>query len=205
VTLQMQINRESAQSSRFAAGRYHLYLPLRSTRPGRYHWLPAIITAGKTGSGRVLLERIWVDRPQGYRPQRLGPGDQASGLDGLIAGDGFYDIELFGSPPRPGRWTGKSAWLELPGGHGELIIELCAPRPEPAAVTLTLTRSRWRQVVTVGPSWQGVVVELPDASARVQLLLEIENPFVPATEIAGSSDRRELGVVLGEIRLQLAP
>jgi hypothetical protein len=151
----------------------------------------------------VLLERIWVDRPDGYRPQRLTPVDQAAGLDGLIAGDGFYDIEHFGSPSRPGRWTGTSAWLELPGGHGELIIGLCAPRPEPAAVTLSLTRSRWRHVVTVGPSWQEVAVALPDARARVQLLIEVENPFVPATEIAGSSDQRELGVVLGEIRLQL--
>jgi hypothetical protein len=201
--LELRWGRGRRQRRQLAPDRYHAYLSLRSSQQKRPHYRAMILRGVKIeGSGYARLERIWIDRIGSSRLDSVSPGQQASGLDGLLDEDGFYGVEQLGSPARPGRWTGPEPWLSLPVASGELVVELCAPRPQPAQVTLRLARHRWQQTVTVTTEWQEVVIPVSSRWAREILQIEISNPFVPADEIAGSNDRRQLGVVVGTMRFR---
>jgi hypothetical protein len=201
VELQWAMGR--GQRRRLTPGRYHADISVRSAERKRPHYRPMIVEAAKIeGDGYARLERIWIDQGGGLQIGSLSPDQQASSLDGLLDGDGFYGVEQLGNPARPGRWTGPSSWLSMPVAGGELIVELCAPRPQPAEVTLGLVRHRVQQTVTVTAEWQKVVIPVTSRWARETLRIEISNPFVPADEITGSEDRRQLGVVVGMVGCQ---
>jgi hypothetical protein len=199
--LELRWGRGRSQRRRLMTGRYNAYISVRSSRRGRPHYRSMIIEGAKLeGDGHASLERIWIDRSSGCRVDSFSPGQQASGLDGLLDEDGFYDAEQLGDPARLGRWTEPSPWLSMPVAGRELVIEMCAPRPQPAQVTLRLTRHRLQQTLIVTAEWQEVVMPVSSRWPREILHIEISNPFVPADEIAGSDDQRQLGVVVGTIR-----
>jgi len=178
-------------------GRHHLYLPSPERRQGS-----SLIRFARTGNADtvVLLERMWIDRGhEAPALMNLSPAQQQSGLDGLVDQEGFSSVELLGTPVRPGRWTRSRAWLTVPAGRGALVVDLAAPRPTAAQVTLSMQKLRVERRLEVGPAWREVSLPIERATGRVWLLLEVTNPFVPANEDPGSTDSRELGVVLGSV------
>jgi hypothetical protein len=123
-------------------------------------------------------------------------------LGGLVVSQGFYPPEELGSPPAPGRWTGATASLVLPTGPGRLLVQLCAPRPEPARIRLAIERLGWSRHLEVSGEWSEAVVPIPRPVGRIRLDIEVLNPFVPAEAIVGATDQRELGVVVGSMALE---
>lgn len=190
--------------SRLGPGEHTLHVPSEELLSRPPPPSPAVVrlSRAKGGSGRVHLARVWVDEAGGGAPQRLTPQDQAGGRNGLVDGEGFYAVERLGSPPGEGRWTQASAWLSLPAGQERLVINLCAPRPQPAEVVLCSDAIGWQQEVTVGPVWRQVEVPMKRPLARLRLVIEVRNPFVPARDLPDSGDKRELGVVVGEIQVR---
>ncbi len=154
-----------------------------------------------SGSGKVLLNRIWINDPAGNNtPAAISVHRQADRHDGLVVGHGFYDLEQFGKPARPGRWTGTEAKISLPAGQGQLAVSLCAPRPGAAQVELSCRAERWQRSVEITGAWQEQIVPVTGRHGRVTLRLTTANPLNPSRDIPGAADSRDLGVVLGEIR-----
>ena len=146
----------------------------------------------------VRLGRVWIEEPSGgVGDLTVPPAALAGGLDGLVWGEGLYGVERF--PGGKGRWTGARAVLELPLAEGEVRLRLLAPRPAPARVTLQVPPGPER-TVTVGPSWEEIALPVTAGHLRV-VRLAVANPFVPADEDPRSADRRELGVVVGTVRI----
>ncbi len=147
----------------------------------------------------IRIRRAWVEDPLiGRGDREIPPRELENGLDGLVWSRGLHDPERFGSA-REGRWTGRRATLFLPLAEGSVELALCAPRPRPARVTVTVPPGPARSV-TVGPEWTAVVLPVP-ANHRRAVLVTVANPFVPADEDPRSADRRELGVVIGSVRI----
>ncbi len=154
---------------------------------------------GPTGAARLL--RVWVERPdRSPAPAILTPAMQAEGLGGLVVGTGFYGVEPALSLPGGGRWTGSRARLSTPAAASAIEVDLAAPRPTPARVRLACPEAGLAFELEVGPSVETVRLPLPRPMPRTHLELVVDNPFVPADTVAGSRDRRLLGVVVGEVR-----
>ncbi len=147
------------------------------------------------------LSRIWVERPdRSAAPAKLTPALQAEGLGGLAIGTGFYGVEPGLPLPGGGRWTGPEARLSVPAAASALEVDLAAPRPTPARVRLACPEAGLTVELEVGPKVTTVRLPLPRRMPRARLDLVVDNPFVPADTVAGSRDRRQLGVVVGEVR-----
>jgi hypothetical protein len=192
---------QGTRSMRLEGGRQVVHVALHE-RPRGATDRPVQVHLRQLGraAGRVVLRRVWIDPADGrHTPASFTPEDQASGLDGLVSGGGFYGVEAVGAPPRSGRWTGRSAWLSVPVRGRRLVLALSAPRPEPARVVVTGEPPGWRHSAEIDARWQVVELPLPRRRGRVTVRLEVANPFVPAATIASSNDRRELGVMVGSL------
>jgi hypothetical protein len=120
--------------------------------------------------------------------------EQESLLSAFAQAEGIYRPELMGNPPVPAAWTGAHAAISLPTGDGLVGLELFAPRPEPAAVELSLGSST--AAVTVGPSVTRVGLPVPRELAAVGWgRLELSS----STVVPGGADTRALGVAIRRI------
>jgi len=192
--------RQGPRSTRLEPGLQHAHVPLDQAG-GDAATRPTLVTLSRRGGGRALLRRIWIEPPDGrFTPPVMTPEAQAAGMDGLVEGSGFHGVERL-APGSSGRWTGSRARLSVPAGGGRLVVRLSAPRPQPARVRLSTGAPGWSQELVVGAEW--VEVSVPTfARGRLELSVEVANPFIPAESIPGSQDRRELGVFVGELRFR---
>lgn len=117
----------------------------------------------------------------------------------LVKATGVLDAEVF--PEGRGVWTKPQAKVFVPAGVGTLTLRLWAPRPKPPVLEISVLGK-----VVAGPLEVGhdpVAVEIPVGPAMVAkggVELELKaTPFCPAKE-GGSSDTRELGVVVSHVR-----
>ena len=122
----------------------------------------------------------------------------------LIKATGVLDAEAF--PEGRGVWTKPQAKVFLPAGPGVLTILLWAPRPTPAMREISALGK-----VGAGPGEIGhdpTEIEVPVTAAMIAkggVELDFKaTPFCPAKE-GGSSDTRELGVVLSLVRFTPKP
>ena len=118
------------------------------------------------------------------------------------------DAGFHGPEPIEGdvaRWTTDAARLSIPvfgGVTGRLAIDIVAAAPAGAQVTLRIDGEVIGLVDVPADGWQGVV-ELPTAvpaGETIEVTLESET-FVPRQDIPGSTDTRELGVLLRSVTL----
>ena len=122
----------------------------------------------------------------------------------LIKATGVLDAEAF--PEGRGVWTKPQAKVFLPAGPGVLTILLWAPRPKPPMLEISALGK-----VVAGPVEIGhdpTEIEVPVTAAMIAkggVELDFKaTPFCPAKE-GGSSDTRELGVVLSLVRFTPKP
>jgi len=190
-----------SQSLSISRGRqaYHLPVP-RHAGPRHQAGMLRLVRADQ-GPGSVHLLRAWIDDGS-FRaaPGLIRPESLAGGMDGLLRSRGFYNVERLGNPPRAGRWTRDAASLSLPSGPGPLLLELCAPRPGGASVTITTSPPTRPVALHVSYRWTRVSVPTRPDIGRIELHVTVKKAFIPARSISGSADRRRLGVVLGAIR-----
>jgi hypothetical protein len=183
-------------------GRHQVHLPVHD-REFATRARPVRIRRLEGGDATVAVERAWVDHPSGLAtPPAISAADQENRMEGLVEDGGFFPAEAFGPELGQGRWTGAEAWLSVPAGGGTLTVDLLAPRPEPATVELSCTRPQWRARVVVGPQLRRLEIPIRPPTGRVVLEVRVANPFVPAAADPASTDRRELGVVVGSVRFQ---
>lgn len=184
--------------------------------PRRTVWvLPSLLSA----SGRNTLA---FRRSRGYPPggsdtrplafrlygiRALGGGEPWQGSLATVeqrhriraALDGAWSPEpLFGALRA---WTMPEARLVVPAGPGVLVLEIAAPRPRPAALTIRAGATVLAALspVPTTPTW--VEIPVPDGAAGadgLELILEA-TPYRPADD-GTSADTRRLGVVLGGVR-----
>lgn len=199
VELELEGGKGGPRTGRLEPGRHPVHVPLEA-RGDPAGIRPTLVSLRQlSGEGRASVERVWVDPADGrWTPAVLTPSEQAAGLDGLVEGGGLHNVERFGD--RQGRWCGPHAWLSLPAGSGRLVVELFAPRPEPARVRLRCSEVGFATELQVGHRWLDVPIPVRPPLGRLLLEVEVDNPFVPAEVIPGSGDRRQLGVVVGSIR-----
>ena len=117
----------------------------------------------------------------------------------LIKATGLLDAEVF--PEGRGVWTKPQAKVFVPAGVGTLTILLWAPRPKPPLLEISVLGKAVTGPTEIGhdPMEIEVVVSAAMvAKGGVELDLKA-TPFCPAKE-GGTSDTRELGVVLSHIR-----
>lgn len=113
--------------------------------------------------------------------------------------EGFYRPEHFAF----GRaaWTRPRASMNVPLAPGVLTFTLWAPRPDPVDLKISIDGQPVAGPLSIGRNPQTFSIALtnrqtPTAPARLELG---SRPYTPAT--AGSTDSRELGVVLAAVEL----
>lgn len=111
-----------------------------------------------------------------------------------VRGEGFYGIEQLGAPSRPAAWTGPRATIDMPVGHGEVGLELMAPRRGKAVVEVGFGPSNAR--IEVGPPVVWLVLPVPELLAAAgRGTLEITS----STYRPGPQDPRDIGVVVRRV------
>ena len=173
-------------------------------------------------SNRVHLERVETFLPGGgdrrqlaaqlYGVRVVGPGlpwggPAASAADRAaldLEGVGLWGAEDFGSHGR-GCWLEPRAGLAARAGPGTLSLTLWAPRPTSPELVIRVAGRVVAGPLALGRVPEEVVVTLGAGDAhggRVVVALD-SVPYLPAAS-GGSSDARQLGVVLGRVRFEPA-
>ena len=184
--------------------------------PRKRYWVSEELAAAD-GKGRLQFVRSqgYVPSDRDLRPlavqlfgvRAIGQGVRWAGClaseeerqRSLVKATGVLDAEVF--PEGRGVWTKPQAKLFLPAGVGTLALTLWAPRPKPPVLEVTALGKALSPPIEVGHD--PIVVEVAITAATVAkggVELELKaTPFCPAKE-GGSSDTRELGVVLSQVR-----
>lgn len=149
-----------------------------------------------------LYEHMWARRSVSRNVIVMGDADV------FQLGPGWYECEDW---PPVVRWTGRSATAFLRARRGEARAA-CRVHAGPRGVRGSLRvngEQAGRFDLAAGQSAE-LVFGLPDAVIEaidsgavttLELRFEIDNPFVPATDIPGSRDSRELGVAVERVWL----
>jgi SAM-dependent methyltransferase len=149
-----------------------------------------------------LYAHLWARRNVSQNHIVMGDADV------FQLGPGWYECEDW---PPVVRWTGRTAMAFLRARRGEARVA-CRAHAGPAGVRGSLGvngEPAGRFDLAAGESAE-LVFDLPDAVIEgidtgavttLELRFDIENPFVPATEILGSRDARELGVAVERVWL----
>ncbi len=127
---------------------------------------------------------------------------------------GFFDKERSRDPVsgamRSYRWTGRCASIYLPGAQPGASVTITASRDRrPAALDAQVSVSL--SGVPLGTfeasaTWQDVTLRLPQPLPPGPPLLRFDtNDWRPAKVLAGSSDTRDLGIVVDRIRIHDEP
>jgi len=136
---------------------------------------------------------------------RIPPLDfvDVGGSDELLVSAGFYEKE--GGGPRNFRWTGRCATMILPGATAGAAIDVVAaagperPAQNPARVTVSLSGEELGGF-DVGAGFESHRLTLPDPLPEGPPLLRFDVPdWRPINEIPGSSDVRDLGVMIDRV------
>ncbi len=147
--------------------------------------------------GRHMAIRIFaasLQAPPHALPALSFFPEPASLFAAFAEAEGTYGPELLGDPPRPAAWTGPRASFRFPAGAGLVGVDLLAPRPQPASVTVRLGEGEAR--VTVGPDPTTVALPVPPSLARAgRVSLEVES----STVVPGGGDTRALGVAISRV------
>jgi hypothetical protein len=119
---------------------------------------------------------------------------------------GFFDKE--GGGDLTYRWTGSCASLYLPGARPGATLAVTASagqRPDtarPPVVTATLSGAPLGSFLA-GPQWTTVPLRLPDPLPSGPPVLRFDVPsWRPVNFLAGSSDVRDLGIMVDRIRVK---
>jgi dolichyl-phosphate-mannose-protein mannosyltransferase len=117
---------------------------------------------------------------------------------------GFFDKE--GGLDRTFRWTGPCASVYLPGARAGATLSITVsaerrPLTSPARVAVSLSGRALGEFVA-GPEWSEHVLVLPSPLPPGPTVLRLDVPsWRPANVIPGSSDTRDLGVMVDRIRV----
>jgi hypothetical protein len=172
--------------------------------------------------GTYEWERAWGRKPRGPEPRsftfrisRVVPPEdlQVPPLDEVDVGgsddvqvSGFHDKE--GGGDRTYRWTGSCGSLYLPGARtaGEVVVVAATgqrPASPPATVTVRLNGTPLGTFVA-GPAWEEHRFALP-APPEGPPVLRLDVPsWRPGNVLPGSTDFRDLGVMVDRVRLRPA-
>jgi hypothetical protein len=144
----------------------------------------------------VRLEAAWVEG-DGYRPAyaRWSPGHPRTVRAHDVQLEGFEQPETFGMERR-GAWTSADASARMPARPGRLRVQLARPEHSPGQVILQSDAES--RTLEVGP--RVLDVELRTNAPDGWSTLRIRTPtFRPADVRDGSSDTRELGLILYDV------
>jgi 4-amino-4-deoxy-L-arabinose transferase-like glycosyltransferase len=140
--------------------------------------------------------------PEELRVPALAEVDVGGSDDFQVSG--FFDKE--GGGAHSYRWTGACASVYLPGAHAGDKLTLTAavgerPASLPAVVSATLSGVPLGSF-TVEADWKDFGLHLPDPLPPGAPVLRLDVPvFRPVNVLPGSSDPRDLGIMLDRIRL----
>ncbi len=141
----------------------------------------------------VRLDGAWVEGAD-YAPAygHWSPGRPRSIRAHDVVLDGFEAPEVFAGGRR-GAWTGARAAASFPAGPGVLRIQLARPLHTPGDVTIATDAET--QTIDLGPKITTLMLRIEAPQRRTRL--EFRSPtFAPATIRSGSSDTRDLGLIL---------
>ena len=111
-----------------------------------------------------------------------------------VVATGTFAPEELGEPLRPATWTGPRATFSMPVGRGLVGVDLLAPRPTPAQVTVRLgQRATTLEVGSAGA--RAVLAVSPEVAAQGRATLVVES----STFVPGGGDVRELGVAISRV------
>jgi len=117
--------------------------------------------------------------------------------------NGHHEPEEFAGVGR-GVWLAPRAVLEVPAAPGLLELLVWAPRPVAPETVIRVAGTRVAGPLEIGTRPQRVVVPISEEVRRDRVEIEIDSvAFVPAAAGVGT-DRRELGIVVSEIRFEPA-
>lgn len=115
---------------------------------------------------------------------------------------GLYDLEDNGRDRY--RWTSDYATLYIDGTAAGVELPLRAPlidRTGPMQVEIHVDGRLANRVDLTAPDWRSMSMLLPPTTERYHTLdLRVAPTWVPKDLLPGSTDHRELGVMLGEVR-----
>lgn len=118
---------------------------------------------------------------------------------------GFFDKE--GGDPHTFRWTGSCASVYLPGARaGDRLVVTAAAgrRPDVKPVKVSLSGVPLGSFIP-GGDWADATLSLPKSLPAGPPVLRLDLPaWRPANVLEGSSDTRDLGIMLDRIRLEPA-
>ena len=114
---------------------------------------------------------------------------------------GWYPLEHDGEAAY--RWVGKRALLTVGAGPARIELTVRAGHPRLAAMHLTVSQGvhrRSRELASGG--WETIALDLePAGAAEREVVLESEEFWIPARDVEGSEDRRELSVMVRDVRV----
>jgi hypothetical protein len=122
---------------------------------------------------------------------------------------GFYDKEGYGEETY--RWTGACASLYLPGARGgDVLVVRASAAQRPAAAKPAGVKASLSGVAiggfTPGPDFGEARLQLPDPLPPGPPVLRLDVPaWRPINLLPGSSDSRDLGIVVDGVRLEARP
>jgi radical SAM protein with 4Fe4S-binding SPASM domain len=132
-----------------------------------------------------------------YKEKFAGEGDQPYELK-----HGWYPLENDGKDWF--RWTGKRAALILRGNskHVDFLARKGHPRLEKTEIVVR-QGSRRKRYRLKGDTWMSIRFPLENIGAQgEEVILESETFWVPAQLFADSADRRELAIMVKEVRVR---
>lgn len=101
-----------------------------------------------------------------------------------------------------GVWLAPHALLEVPAAPGRLELTVWAPRPVAPETVISVAGKRIAGPLAIGARPETVVVPVSEEFSGNRVVVEIDSvAFVPAAAGVGS-DRRELGIVVSEVRFE---
>ncbi len=166
-------------------------------------WERGYVAPPRQAEPRAL--RFTLSRVVDPAALRIPPLDfvDVGGSDELLVSAGFYEKE--GGGPRNFRWTGRCATMILPGATAGATIDVVAaagperPAQNPARVTVSLSGEELGGF-DVGAGFESHRLTLPDPLPKGPPLLRFDVPdWRPINEIPGSSDVRDLGVMIDRV------
>ena len=126
---------------------------------------------------------------------------QASNIDFTKIAYGLHDLEDNGRERY--RWTTEHVTMFLDGTAESVELPLRAPLVEltgPMTVEIFLDERLANRIELTARAWRRVHMQLPPSDRRYRTLdLTIAPTWYPATLLPGSTDPRELGVMVGEM------
>jgi hypothetical protein len=169
--------------------------------------------------GTYEWERAWGRKPRGPEPRaftfrisRVVPPEElrVPALDEVDIGgsddvqvSGFHDKE--GGGDRTYRWTGRCASVYVPGAPAASEMAIVAsvgerPLQPPATVRVSLGGVALGSFVA-GPGWEEHRLPIPQPVAGPPVLRLDVPSWRPGNVLPGSTDQRDLGVMVDRIRL----